>query len=90
MSSPRPGMKDVISVKDPKTGKKQKLSTRLLMLNLSELYEAFKQEYPLVKVGSTKFMYLRPKNCIPAGTNKTHNVCVCATHQNVKLMLIGN
>lgn len=37
----------------------------------------------------SKFAELRPRNCVLAGASGTHTVCVCAIHQNVKLMLEG-
>ena len=42
-----------------------------------------------MKVGRSKFMELRPKNVVLAGTAGTHNVCVCVLHQNVKLTFEG-
>ena len=30
---------------------------------------------------------MRPKWCVLAGTSGTHTICVCPTHQNVKLMV---
>lgn len=62
---------------------------QLLLCNIDELYQRFKDEYPNIKVGLTKFFTLRPKQCILAGDSGTHMVCVCTYHQNVKLMLNG-
>jgi hypothetical protein len=42
-----------------------------------------------MKVGFSKFAILHPKNCILAEASGTHYVCICTTHQNVKLMLEG-
>lgn len=62
---------------------------RLVLCNLKELYEEYKNKFPNNKVGFSKFASLRPKNCILAGSSGTHSVCVCAIHQNLKLMLEG-
>jgi len=56
-------------------------------MNLNELYQLFKMEYPDDKVGLSKFCMLRPQECITVGCRGTHSVCVCTIHQNVKLML---
>jgi len=37
-------------------------------------------------IGKSKFAELRPKWCILAGANGTHNVCICTQHQNFKTM----
>ena len=83
-----PGMKDVISVRQS-DGTRERLQKRLLLLNLNELYQSFKEEHPQLQVGFTKFSLLRPLNCILAGSSGTHSVCVCLYHQNVKLLLLG-
>ena len=83
-----PGMKDYIIMRNA-DGEKQKMQKRLLLLNLKELYQLFKEEYADVVVGFTKFSLLRPKNCVLANSSGTHSICVCLYHQNVKLMLLG-
>lgn len=83
-----PGKKDFISVKLD-DGKRTHIQKQLLLCNIDELYQRFKDEYPNIKVGLTKFFTLRPKQCILAGDSGTHMVCVCTYHQNVKLMLNG-
>ena len=40
-----------------------------------------------MKIGISKFCDLRPKYCITVGSKGTHSVCVCKTHQNVKLIV---
>jgi len=47
----------------------------------------FKEKYPQYPIGSSKFAELRPKWCVLAGASGTHSVCVCTTHQNIKLMI---
>ena len=45
--------------------------------------------HPVVKVGFSKFAELRPKECVLAGESGTHSVCVCLTHQKIKLLVSG-
>ena len=69
-------------------GKKEHVQKRLLLANLRELYQLFQEENPdLKKTGLSTFCSLRPKECITVNSNGSHNVCVCAQHQNVKLMV---
>jgi hypothetical protein len=82
-----PGKKDYVSVRiEGKSVHKQK---HLLLSNLNELYVKFKENYPDVKIGRSKFCELRPKWCVIAGASGTHTVCVCSYHQNIKLMIVG-
>lgn len=80
-----PGKKDCKVVKD-NTGEKALTSKRLILGNLKEIYFSFKNKYPDLKIGFSKFAELRPSNCILVGQSGTHSVCVCTIHQNVKLM----
>ena len=82
-----PGKKDFVSVKSEHG--REHVQKRLILSNLKELYQLFKQDYPLERVGFSKFAELRPKHCILAGAKGTHSVCVCTIHQNVKLMIQG-
>ena len=77
-----PGKKDYVSIS--KGVHKQK---RLVLNNLHELYTAFKEKHPDIKVGFSKFCELRPKWCVLAGSTGTHSVCVCSIHQNAKLLV---
>ena len=80
-----PGKKDFVSMKvDNIRVHKQK---RLLLMNLNELHQAFKNNYSDIKIGISKFCELRPKNCITVGSHDSLSVCVCKIHQNVKLMI---
>ena len=53
------------------------------LCNLQELYTAFKEKYPNVNIGFSKFYELKPKWCVVAGSKMTHSVWVCSAHQNV-------
>lgn len=86
VSRAMPGMKDCVTVVD-KSGNKTKTSKRLILCNLKEAYALFKDTFPCMQIGFSKFAELRPKHCVLAGSTGTHAVCVCTTHQNVKLMI---
>lgn len=58
-----------------------------MLCNLKETFYAFKEIYIQVKLGFSIFAALRPPYCILAGSSGTHTVCVCKTHQNIKLLL---
>ena len=77
-----PGKKDYVSV-----ARNQHRQKRLLLVNLHELYVAFKKDYRNEKIGFSKFCSLRPKWCIIVGSSGTHSVCVCTYHQNAKLLV---
>ena len=82
-----PGKKDFVSIREG--DHRVHVQKRLILGNLKEIYQQFKEKYPTVKVGFSKFAELRPRNCVLAGTSGTHAVCVCALHQNIKLMMVG-
>lgn len=87
-----PGMKNVISVRQP-DGTKKKYQKRLLLVNVDELHELFKRKYNATLLnnekicGVSKFAMLRPRWVVCVGSSGTHSTCVCIYHQNVKLML---
>ena len=87
VSRTMPGKKDFVSVRvgDGRVH----LQKRLILSNLKEAYQLFKQMNPTQKIGFSKFAELRPKHCILAGASGTHSVCVCTMHQNVVLMMNG-
>lgn len=83
-----PGKKDYVTVLEHQ--EKVQKQKRLIMCNLKEAYKEYKNIYcDEVHIGFSKFAELRPKQCILAGASGTHTVCICAIHQNVKLMLDG-
>ena len=82
-----PGKKDYVLVR--KGGSRVHVQKRLVLCNLKEMYQLFKDNHPNEKIGFSKFVSLRPKHCVLAGTSGTHSVCVCTIHQNVKLMMHG-
>lgn len=82
-----PGKRDYVSVK--MDGVKHQIQKRLLLNNLRELYHEFEESNPEMKCSFSKFAALRPKQCILAGASGTHSVCVCAIHENVRLLIDG-
>lgn len=71
-------------------GSKEKKQRRLLLSNLHEAFEIFKEQYPHLKISFSKFASLRPKECVTAySAHGIHNVCVCMYHQNVELIFDG-
>ena len=77
-----PGKKDYVSI-----GQNVHKQKRLVLCNLSELYSGFRDKYPNIKIGFSKFCTLRPKWCVLAGSSGTHSVCVGSTHQNAVLLV---
>lgn len=77
-----PGAKDKVSI-----SKNQYMQKVLILVNLNELYAAYKFEHPSIKIGFSKFCMLRPKWCVLAGSAGTHFVCICTIHENVSLLL---
>ena len=82
-----PGRKDFVSIRQG--DQRVHVQKRLILGNLKEVYQEFKENHPMEKIGFSKFAELRPRHCVLAGTSGTHAVCVCTIHQNVKLMMIG-
>lgn len=59
------------------------------MGDLGSLHANFLQKYPNLKISLSSFVALRPQQCIPVGAKGTHNVCVCKTHENIRLKMKG-
>ena len=77
-----PGKKDYVSI-----GRNVLKQKRLVLRNLSELYSAFRDKYPNIKIELSKFCTLRPKWCVLPGSSGTHSACVCSTHQIAVLLV---
>ena len=82
-----PGKKDYLSI--TADGERQHAQKRLILCNIKEAFQLFKEKHPNLKIGFSKFAELRPKECVLAGAGGMHSVCVCTIHQNIKLMFIG-
>lgn len=67
-----PGKKDCVTIRNEH--RKIQVQKRLVLANLHEVYQLFKQTFPEYQSGFSKFCDLRPKNCILAGKSGTHTV----------------
>lgn len=83
------GMRDYVTVRGPDGTKIGKIQKKIILYNLSELYESFKMQHVDINIGFSKFCDLRPQHCVPVGADGTHATCLCQLHQNVALMLQG-
>ncbi|CAH0556525.1 unnamed protein product [Brassicogethes aeneus] len=70
-------------------GQRVQKQKRLILGNLTEIYERFREKYLFEKIGFSKFASLRPAECVLAGASGTHVVCVCLIHENFKLLFHG-
>ena len=61
-----PGKKDYLSVRD-QNGVKQQCQKRLVLGNLKEIYQKFKDEEENPRIGFSSFCSLRFKYCVLAG-----------------------
>lgn len=59
-----------------------------MLMSLREAYNKFKEEYPSLKVGLTKFCEWRPAH-VKLFDQIPHQVCVCSYHENVRLLLVA-
>ncbi|KAJ8666815.1 hypothetical protein QAD02_008477 [Eretmocerus hayati] len=72
MSRTQPGKTDYVSV----FIYGNKVEKRLLLCDLKECYQSFRDENPEIPVGFSRFAEARPANVILAGATGTHTVCV--------------
>ena len=84
-----PGRKDRVIIRE--TVEREKMKTteqvRYMLMSLREAYK-FKEEYPSLKVGLTKFCEWRPAH-VKLFDQIPHQVCVCSYHENVRLLLVA-
>lgn len=56
--------------------------------NFKKAHKHFKDKFPSMKIGFSKFAESRPKHCLQVGqSGRTHSVYGCTIHQNVNLMI---
>jgi predicted transport protein len=70
-----------------KDGKWIHVQKRLILVNLKEIFNKFKNDFPDVKIGLSKFCELQPRHVIIAGPAGTHSVSVRVQHQYIKIMV---
>ena len=68
-------------------GEKKSVRKYLLSDTLKNLFNKFQIEYPEVKIGFSKFVELRPKNCKFVGCKNMHAICLCIACENPRLMI---
>mgnify|MGYP000533579031 CR=1 FL=1 len=68
------GKKNYVSIKEG--GQKIQKQRRLILCNLKETFRSFKDKYPDIKIGFSKFAELQPKHCILPGAQGTHSICI--------------
>lgn len=49
----------------------------LIVSNLNEVFQKFKEIFPEIEIGFSKFVSLRPKEYVLAEASGTHSVYVC-------------
>ena len=80
-----PGKRDVVVVKDS-NGSKVTYQKRILLNNLRETFELFKEENNNVNMSRSSFAELRPAFAIPKAA-LAHRNCLCLYHENICLLL---
>ena len=83
-----PGRKDQVIIREMVAGERLKTTeqVRYMLMSLREAYNKFKEEYPSLKVGLTKFCEWCPAH-VKLFDQIPHQVCVCNYHENVRLLL---
>ena len=66
ISRQAPGKRDVKSVKDPTTGKREKIAIRHMLMNIMDAYFKFTKQHPQVKCSKTLFFKHRQQYVLPA------------------------
>lgn len=81
------GIIECISVKKPGESS-EKIQKRLVLYDLKDLYKNWIEKTQSKVIPCFAFFVsLKPTECLTAGKPGTHNICVCAAHQNFKLKL---
>ena len=80
ISRQAPGRKDSKKILQ-EDGTRYQVQVRHLTFSILEAYALFKEEYPNVKIGKSKFADLRPKHVL-LQNKLPHNVCLCRYHEN--------
>lgn len=86
VSCQAPGIRDVKSVKDTKTGKRILCQKRYMTMTVREAYYLFTNDNPDVNIKIAKFYELRPPYVLLT-SEMPHNVCVCKYHANFNYLV---
>ena len=79
-----PGKQDTIKVTID--GSKITCQKEHFYCTINKLFNLFKEEYPNIKIGRSKFVELRPSYVLLSSAIPTR-VCVCRYHENFMLLL---
>lgn len=80
-----PGKKDVKSIKNVETGRKEKVAKRMLMYNLREVHKLFMDQHTEHKIGLSKFCEFRPQQVMLV-SSKSQEVCCCPYCENMSFL----
>ena len=80
ISRQAPGRKDVVTVHDG-DGEKTKCQARHLTSSVAEVHALYREEFPQIKIGKSKFAELCPQHVL-LRSKLTHNLCLCSYHEN--------
>lgn len=83
-----PTLRECVYVRN-EDGSRRKAEKRMMMANLKDSYQEFKNAHSGMKIGISKFAELRPKNVRWPGNKGVHYTCTCFIHGNFKFMLTG-
>ncbi|KAJ8671113.1 hypothetical protein QAD02_002372 [Eretmocerus hayati] len=72
------GGKEDVKLVVQEDGSRKLEQKKLILCDITELCEKFREEHPEDKVSISKFFTLRPKQCVVTGSSGTHGVCVFA------------
>lgn len=86
VSRQAPGIKDVKSVKDTKTGERILCQKRYMNMTVREAYSLFTNDNPDVNIKMAKFYELRPPYVLLT-SELPHNTCVCKYHANFNYLV---
>ena len=56
-------------------------------MHLARIVYCFQEKKSNLNIGISKFCALRAKSCVMAGSKMIHSVCVCSTHQHVRVLV---
>ena len=79
-SALNPGKRDCVTING------EKVQTRVCTDYMGTLYNRFKAEYPLEKVGRSTFFCSRPAHILKSSSLQAFG-CLCQTHENTSLLL---
>lgn len=86
ISRQAPGKKEVRSIKNPVTKKRERIPVRYMLMNITDAHYEFLRRNPDLTISPSSFHELRPGFVLPA-SETPHNSCVCEKHANFSFFL---